>query len=76
MKLLFIYDIISNKSMYIKYNIYCKGVCIMKFKDKLSKQFIKWRYSNATEAEFAKIGVKIGFGLMCVIAAVVFFLNW
>jgi len=46
-----------------------------KFKNKLSKEYVRWKYSNETTPQFAKIGVKIGFGLMCIIAAVIFFLN-
>lgn len=42
------------------------------FKEKLADKYIKWRYSDETMPQFAKIGAKIGFGLMCIIAALYF----
>lgn len=40
-----------------------------KLKNSLSKEFIKWRYSKETQPELFRIGIRLGFGLMCIIAA-------
>jgi len=43
-------------------------------KDFLTKNLLKWRYSKETTPEFARIGFKLGLGIMFVIAAIFFFL--
>lgn len=52
---------------------YLGGVHMADFKNKLSKEYVKWRYPTDTVPKFARIGAKIGFGLMCLIAAFFFF---
>lgn len=46
-----------------------------KLKKRFSEEFIKWRYSKDTYPELFRIGIRLGFGIMCVVAAVFIFLK-
>lgn len=52
------------------------GVYMSNLKNKLSKGYVKWRYSNEETPQLVKIGMKIGFGIMCIITALIFLLKF
>lgn len=68
--------IILNNSIISHIHSIDKGdVSMEKLKNSLSRGYLKWRYSKETEPELFRIGIRIGFGLMCVIAAIALFFN-
>lgn len=66
-----LYAIISKNRVILKIIMNLGGIQLGNLKKILSREYVKWKYSKETTPQLVKIGMKIGFGMMCVVASVI-----